>query len=161
MPDYRTILDLQSHPEGGAFAEVFRSGHVVRRVTDGGDRQALTHIYFHLTAEEVSRFHRVASDEVWSLYDGDGIALYEWQPEWNALKRTVLSKQEGRFCHVVPAGTWQAAEPVGKYALVGCSVGPGFAFEDFALIEPESVEGKAILDLKPEMQRFVYPAQKH
>ena len=44
------------------------------------------------------------------------------------------SSKDHRSIHVVPAGQWQAAVPIGDYALVGCTVGPGFEFEDFAFV---------------------------
>ena len=75
-------IDLIDHPEGGRFREVFRSA---ARVTTGAgeSRSALTHIYFELRRGEVSRFHRVRSDEVWNLYQGDGLRLITlgWQRE--------------------------------------------------------------------------------
>ncbi len=155
MKDHRELLDLQSHPEGGAFAEVFRSVRKVYRADGEAERSALTQIYFHLQHGDVSRFHRVESDEVWHLYDGEGVVLYEWKPGWDSVKRTVVSKDRARFCHVVAAGTWQAAEPLGEFVLVGCTVGPGFEFEEFSLIEPGGAEAEAILSLDEGLKRFV------
>ena len=68
-------VDLIEHPEGGRFREVFRSAATVTRA-DGDERAALTHIYFSLNGDEVSRFHKVRSDEVWNLYRGTGLYLY-------------------------------------------------------------------------------------
>lgn len=157
MGDYIDLLRLQPHPEGGAFGEVFRSGQTVEVSADGRERPAITQIYFHLRRGEVSRFHRVDSDEVWHLYDGEGVVLYEWQPGRGSVERTVVSKEEGRFCHVIPAGTWQAAEPLGEFVLVGCSVGPGFEFEDFTLIESGGPEALEILKMDASLKRFVSP----
>ncbi len=68
-------IDFTEHPEGGRFYEVFRSGRMV--YTEGNDRKsALTHIYFSLKPGEVSRFHRLTSDEVWNLYQGAGLNMY-------------------------------------------------------------------------------------
>jgi predicted cupin superfamily sugar epimerase len=76
--------DLIEHPEGGRFREVFRSK--ARVTTRRGDsRSALTHIYFSLNQGEVSRFHRVTSDEVWNLYQGTGLRLYTWADTDNRL----------------------------------------------------------------------------
>ena len=62
-------IDLKEHPEGGRFREVFRSAKTVS-TQDGITKSALTHIYFSLKPDEVSRFHKVASDEIWNLYQG-------------------------------------------------------------------------------------------
>ena len=130
-------IDFCEHPEGGRFREVFRSTATVK-TSAGQCRSALTHIYFSLKRGEVSRFHRVAADEVWNFYQGDGIRIFTWDGTHNPPSVTELSERTGEYCHVVPAGFWQAAEPIGDYVLVGCSVGPGFEFEDFEMIEPTS-----------------------
>ncbi len=126
-----TPTALCDHPEGGRFQEVWRSPNPVRSV-DGRERSALTHIYFHLAPGERSRFHRVAQDEVWNLYQGE-LRLF-LLTERGALTQVELSGPANTFCAVIPAGVWQAAEPIEGPALVGCSVAPGFDFEDFTLI---------------------------
>jgi len=133
--------DLIEHPEGGRFREVFRSRAVVTSRT-GKARSAITHIYFSLNQGEVSRFHQVSADEIWNLYKGSGIRIYTWDGTHSQPTCTELSPQANEFCHVVPAGTWQAAEPMGESVLVGCSVGPGFEFSDFQLIDPASDQAK-------------------
>lgn len=146
--------DLVAHPEGGRFQEVFRSTAQVM-ATGGRERSALTHIYFSLARGEVSRFHRVASDEVWNLYRGEGLRLHLWDGAGSAPVTVELSAARGVYCHVVPAGCWQAAEPLGNEVLVGCSVGPGFAFEDFELMNPEGAEAAAIRANWPEWMDFL------
>lgn len=141
------------HPEGGRFCEVFRS--TLRVITDDRRaRSALTHIHFSLERGEVSRFHRVASDEVWNLYRGDGVRLHLWDEETHQLSHVELSAATEEYCHVVPAGVWQAAEPIGESVLVGCSVGPGFEFQDFELIDPGSRIAERILDADGRLARF-------
>jgi predicted cupin superfamily sugar epimerase len=148
--------DLVEHPEGGRFREVFRSeGTVITQ--DGTTRSALTHIYFSLDRGEVSRFHRVASDEIWNLYQGEGIILYTWDGTDESPRCVTLSAGENRFCHVVPAGVWQAAEPLAGTVLVGCSVAPGFEFSDFTLIDPFSLEAERLAASDPGMVRFISP----
>ena len=146
-------VDLIEHPEGGRFREVFRSAHMVSR-QDGTRRSALTHIYFSLKPGEVSRFHKVASDEVWSLYRGDGIRLYTWDETHAAPECVTLSAADDCFCHVVPAGIWQAAEPVSGTVLVGCTVAPGFEFVDFKLMDRNSAAAKMLLSIAPTMARY-------
>ncbi|MFC4993317.1 cupin domain-containing protein [Rubritalea tangerina] len=125
--------NLEPHPEGGNYREVFRSIHKVD-AKNLGTRSALTHIYFLLEKPEKSCFHKVSSEEVWNLYKGEGIRLYQWDGESDEVEVIELSEAANQFCHVVPAHHWQAAEPIGDSALVGCSVAPGFEFQDFTLI---------------------------
>lgn len=138
------LLELDPHPEGGRFREVFRSGRVVRPDDLDAPRSALTTIYFLLTAGEHSRWHQVASDEVWHFYEGDPLELFWFHPAEAWCRRELLGPVgEGRSpVHTVPAGCWQAARPTGSYTLVGCSVGPGFDYADFAMLDvhPEVAE---------------------
>ena len=146
--------DFIEHPEGGRFKEVYRSGATV--TTGSGDtRTALTHIYFSLEEGEVSRFHKVKSDEVWNFYQGKGLRLYTWDGDDTPPVCTTLSAESNCFCHVVPAGQWQAAEPIGGIVLVGCSVGPGFEFADFELIDPESETAKLVKSIDPNLNKLV------
>jgi predicted cupin superfamily sugar epimerase len=145
--------NLIDHPEGGRFLEVFRSEAKVVRA-NGETRSALTHIYFSLNKGEVSRFHKVTSDEVWNLYQGEGLYLYVWNGSDTPPEKIELSASAGVFCHVVPAGYWQAAESIGEKVLVGCSVGPGFEFADFELIDPKSDIAQWINANCPELSKF-------
>jgi len=149
-------IDLIEHPEGGRFCEVFKSAKTVT-TADGETRSALTHIYFSLDPGEVSQFHRVSSDEVWNLYRGEGVTLHTWDGTRNPPVSVTLSGKSGRFCHVVPAGVWQAAEPLSETVLVGCSVAPGFEFSDFVLVGPTSAEAQMIRDKHPAFARFTTP----
>jgi len=147
-------INLAEHPEGGRFQEVFRSEATITRA-DKQTRSALTHIYFSLNQGEVSRFHKVKADEVWNLYQGTGIYLYVWDGTDAAVEKIELSAKSGAFCYVVPAGYWQAAEPIDEKILVGCSVGPGFEFEDFELIDPDSSLAKGLKAKQPDLDRFI------
>ncbi len=129
-------LKLIPHPEGGHFREVYRSPHVVVPGDGRGERSAITTIYFLLMAGETSRRHRVRSDEVWHYYEGDPLEL-RWIEADGTRHRHILGPvAEGQEpVAVVPAGCWQTARPLGAYTLVGCTVGPGFAYEDFEIAE--------------------------
>ena len=70
-------LGLVAHPEGGCFRQVYRSSTTVQPADDRGARPSLTTIYFLLVSGEVSRWHRVASDEAWHYYEGDPLELCE------------------------------------------------------------------------------------
>ena len=131
------VLGMQPHPEGGYFREIFRSAERVVPEDRRGVRSALTTIYFLLTEGTFSRWHQVASDEVWHLYEGGPLQLFELPESADNLRRHVLSPVDGEGgapVWTIPARHWQAARPVGSYALVGCTVGPGFEFADFRFL---------------------------
>ncbi|MCP4720687.1 MAG: cupin domain-containing protein [Desulfobacteraceae bacterium] len=149
-------MNLIEHPEGGRFREVFRSAEIIS-TSQGNKRSALTHIYFSLEPDERSRFHKVSSDEVWNLYKGAGLHLYTWDGTNKPPECITLSSDTNTFCHVIPAGIWQAAKPISDTILVGCSVAPGFEFSDFTLIDPESDESKLLVSIAPKLGMFTIP----
>lgn len=130
------LLDLQPHPEGGHYREVYRSPCKVSPSDARQQRAALTTIYFLLADGQHARVHRVAADEVWHHYEGGPMELLWWDADWQLVDRMLLGpvSPRNRPLAVVPAGCWQAAFPTGKYALVGCTVAPGFDFADFELL---------------------------
>jgi predicted cupin superfamily sugar epimerase len=133
------LLHLVPHPEGGYFAETYRSnesvacGHLPSRYT--GDRAFGTAIYYLLTPGSFSSIHRLASDEVFHFYLGDPVEMVLLFPDGSDevllmgpdLTTGMLPQA------VVPAGVWQGARlvPGGAYALLGTTVAPGFDFADF------------------------------
>ena len=136
-------LGLQPHPEGGWFAETYRATESVAAAAlparFGGERSLSTAIYFLLEAGQCSRLHRIRSDEVWHFYAGDPLLVVEIDPA-GALRTTRLGSDPGGGCvfqHVVPAGAWFGAALAegGRFALVGCTVAPGFDFADFVLAD--------------------------
>ena len=132
-------LRLQPHPEGGHYREIYRSTARVQRLADGADRAALTTIYYLLTSGERSRWHRVQSDEVWHFYEGAALRLKS-SPDLQEINSHILGTAGSRAVpvHVIPAGMWQSAVPLGAYVLVGCTVGPGFDFTDFEMLPDDS-----------------------
>jgi predicted cupin superfamily sugar epimerase len=150
-------LELQPHPEGGYFREVFCSPHLVQPSDSRTERAALTTIYFLLVAGQHSRWHQVRSDEVWHYYEGDPLELLWIDREKHHAHRYLLGPV-GATCrpvHVVPSGCWQAARSTGAYTLVGCSVGPGFDFADFRLISECPNEEAEICRCFPTLAVFV------
>jgi predicted cupin superfamily sugar epimerase len=137
-------LGLQRHPEGGHFAEVHRS-------------PAVTSIYFLLAAGEVSRWHRVRSEEIWHFYEGAPLELFQLTPTGADLERILLGPFDGslRPVHCVPASYWQAARPLGGYTLVGCTVAPAFHFADFALLKDSTALAEAVGRNHPAVAQFV------
>ena len=145
------LLQLQPHPEGGWFAEVFRSDASVQPKDDRGLRSALTCIYFLLEAHQFSQWHRVRSDEVWVHLEGDALKLWCWDGHsQNATFKTlgpVEAQGAQRPQQTIAAGHWQAARPAAQgvlsskgYTLVACMVAPGFDFVDFCLLGKEMPE---------------------
>ena len=132
--DIVRLLDLAPHPEGGHFRETFRD---VRR--DESGRAASTTIYFLLARGERSHWHRIDAVEVWHFYAGAPLRLEIAADEAVELTVVTLGRDLAggeRPQAIVPAGAWQAAESLGAWTLVGCTVAPGFAFERFALAPP-------------------------
>lgn len=124
-------LGLRPHPEGGWYAETWRA--------EGDGRPAGTAIYFLLQAHEQSHWHRVDAAEVWLWHAGAPLALRIAPSAEGPVTRTILGPDLAlgqRPQAVVPAHAWQAAAPLGGWALVSCVVTPGFRFEGFALAPP-------------------------
>lgn len=153
----RRELALQPHPEGGAYREVFRSAARVATPDGRGARSALTTIDFLLAEGEHSAWHRVASDEVWHLLEGGPLRLWLLPPALDRIDAVVLAAVGAGLAprHVVPAGWWQAAEPVGEYAYVGATVGPGFEFADFAFGRGHEALREALGRLQPGLERLL------
>jgi uncharacterized protein len=124
-------LGLLPHPEGGYYRETFRSPSRVR-LPDGQMRHASTAIHYLLPEGSCSTWHRVAADEIWHHYGGAPLRLYRL-----GLGAVLLGRVTPQA--VVPAGVWQAAEPDGGPVLCGCTVSPGFEFDDFELGRPEGL----------------------
>lgn len=149
-------LSLRPHPEGGWYSEVFRSRNLVTADGRRGERSALTTIYFLLVDGQRSRLHRVTSDEAWHFYEGDPLELVSCDAEFERCEHVRLGRWDGtaRPTHVVPAGHWQAAKPVGAYALVGCTVGPGFDFSDFVMLGDDPDAASRLCARFPELEEF-------
>ena len=148
MPDSHAVkdelirrLDLKPHPEGGFFSETYRSAERVIRDSDHSaaeTRSASTAIYYLLCDGAHSAWHRIKSDEVWHFYAGEPLNVHVLD-ETGALVThklgDALTHADAVFQAVVPAGLWFAAECAdpATFALVGCTVAPGFEFADFEL----------------------------
>ena len=151
-------LDLKPHPEGGYFRQTYRADLLLPKagLPDGfaGPRPASTAIYFLLTAGDFSAFHRLRSDELWHFYFGVPLLIHVIAPD-GAYSRINLgpNPEAGEtFQAVVKAGCWFASEiapqeaqsthPAQPYALVGCTVAPGFDFDDFELARREQLASR-------------------
>jgi predicted cupin superfamily sugar epimerase len=150
-------LQLQPHPEGGFFREVFRSARQVSTLDTRGARCALTSIDFLLRRGEFSAWHRVASDEVWHLLEGVPLRLWLMPPSLDAVHAVTLGEAMAGQAprHVVPAHWWQAAEATDGYAYCGATVGPGFEFADFSFLREDVPARKALEHLQPGLLRLL------
>jgi len=146
---------MRPHPEGGHYAELYRSAQRVHQVSRGVERAAVTTIYFLLASGEHSRWHRVLSDEIWHHQEGDAIELLLFDDR--GLERAHLGpvSRDTRPTVVVPGGSWQAARTTGAYTLCACTVGPGFEFADFTLAIDDPEIAAKIANTDPELARFI------
>ncbi|MEP0004620.1 MAG: cupin domain-containing protein [Balneola sp.] len=137
------LLNLQKHPEGGYFKETYRSeGVIPSEVLNNeinGDRNYCTGIYFLLTSDNFSAFHRIKQDEMWHFYEGSPLLVHMIDKEGNYSSQKIgLDFEDGQVPQfVVPKGVWFASEVMkpNSYSFVGCTVSPGFDFADFELAD--------------------------
>ncbi len=130
-----SLLGLLPHPEGGFYRETFRD------VAAGGGRGASTAIYFLLRAGERSHWHRVDAVEMWHWHAGAPLNLHVAEGERGEdMVRTIrlgsALEQGEQPQGIVPPHAWQAAESLGAWTLVGCTVAPAFEFSGFELAPP-------------------------
>ena len=134
-------LNLNKHPEGGWFTEIYRSEEIALKqaLPDGfsGERNFSTSIYYLLEGGDFSAFHRIKSDEIWHFYAGNS-AVEILSIENGKINRQYCGNSAGEnqfFQVVVHKNTGFAArlQNTKGYALVGCTVSPGFHFEDFEM----------------------------
>ncbi len=127
-------LRLAPHPEGGFFRETYRSALTV------GDRNVSTAIYFLITRGNFSALHRIASDELWHFHAGQALEIVTIDDQGTRcdLRLGIDLERRERPQHQVLAGAWFGArlvDPAASYALVSCTVAPGFDFDDFELAD--------------------------
>lgn len=153
MTTAQTCIDhlaLLPHPEGGYYRETYRSATTMAVPGSAPDtpaqRNVCTGIYFLLEAGNFSAFHQIQSDEMWHFYAGQALEVLELD-EAGMLTRTRLGPDllNGDLPqHVVPARRWFASRvvPGGAFALVGCTVAPGFDFADIALAQRHTLSAR-------------------
>ncbi len=151
-------LNLKPHPEGGYFRETYRSDHYINEdsLTSKykGKRNYSTCIYFLLTSDTFSAFHRIQQDEIWHFYSGSPIRLHMIS-EIGTHSECMIGNDftNGQVPQlVVPGGYWFGAEVINSndYSLVGCTVSPGFDFADFEL--PTRQE---LISLFPKSEKII------
>lgn len=151
-------LKLRPHPEGGYYRETYRSDLLLNKNAlpnnFEGNRHCATCIYFLLTSDMFSSFHRIQQDEIWHFYAGQPIKLHmiDRLGEYQCVNIGLNLQKNILPQFVVTAGTWFAAEIEGNegYALAGCTVAPGFDFKDFEL-----GDRKKLCDLYPQHKEMI------
>lgn len=153
-----TQYQLKAHPEGGYYAETYRSSDVIPAscLPEGftGTRNICTAIFYLLKENDFSALHRIRQDEIWHFYFGGPLRLVMVSPEgWFSevlLGQNVAAGESVQ--HMVPAGYWFGARPVAgaAFSFVGCTVAPGFDFEDFELGKRET-----LLKLFPQHEEII------
>lgn len=142
--DAKEIIDffgLKFHPEGGYFKEIYRSSGIIPKVHlpdfIKGDRNYCTSIYFLLTSDKFSAFHKINQDETWHFYSGTTLKIHMISPKGEySFVFIGTNYSEGEIPQfTVPAHYFFAAEVIEKdsFSFVGCTVSPGFDFRDFTL----------------------------
>jgi uncharacterized protein len=127
-------LGLKKHPEGGYFKQTYTADTIVNVAGYVGPRHISTAIYYLLSDDQFSAFHRVRSDELWHHYGGGSLTLYAMNS--GRLSQIKMGKSKGQTPQVaVRANTWFAASLNNKksYCLLGCTVSPGFDHRDWEL----------------------------
>lgn len=139
-------LGLEPHPEGGRYRRAYTSATSLAYAT--ARRPITTAIHYLLCSGEISRWHRIDADEIWQHHEGDALELMLFDAATSKLERHRLGRSDAATATQplvgVPAGIWQAACPLGDYALVGCSVAPGFDFAGFALLDADPAALQAL-----------------
>jgi len=149
MPDSAQFwiqhLDLTQHPEGGYYREIYRSGEFIKKKGLPGRyssfRPFSTSIYYLLKSNQFSALHRLKSDEIWHFYNGSPLNLYIIISNGKLLTVRLGQNPANKelFQFIIPKGSWFAATPATKnsFSLLGCTVSPGFDFDDFELGKQE------------------------
>ncbi len=142
-PELVNKFNLLPHPEGGWYRETYRSNETIAQQhlpeRFNGSKVFSTAIYFLLDAGNFSAFHRIKSDECWHFYAGGALEIYVLQPNGDMVITQLGSNIANgeMFQYVVPANCWFASRPApgSSFCFVGCTVAPGFDFDDFEMAD--------------------------
>lgn len=152
-------LGLSPHQEGGYYKETYKSQEIISQKAlpeaYKSDHSFFTSIYYLLTQETSSKFHKIVQDETWYFHEGASLKLHMLNPD-GSYKMMILGSNLAlgeSFQYTVKGGSWFAAETEGEYSLVGCNVAPGFEFEDFQFANKEALLTKYI-DQQDIIEKF-------
>ena len=144
---YISKLGLEPHPEGGYFKRTFESQEQITdqelTVDFEGKRMLYTSIYFLLTSNDVSHFHRLQSDELWYYHAGSPLSVHMIDENGEYTEHKLgLDLENGEVPQVlVPKNTifGSSVKDRETFSLVGCMVSPGFEYQDFELFTQEEL----------------------
>lgn len=147
-PDDLKIIEQhfpwETHPEGGLYYESYRSESTSEFPSHGGKRSVSTAIHFLLRQNDFSGFHKIKSDEMWHFYGGGPLEVWEIDVTGLLVKTILGSRLTQGECaqYVVKANRWFASRPCSDsvYSWVGCTVAPGFEYQDFELAKSQELE---------------------
>jgi len=135
-------LSLIPHPEGGYYSENYRSGNEYIDLKYSGPRNLATSIYYMLDSNQVSKLHRLKSDEIWYFHYGSPLRVHVFNTNSYDFFTLGTNFRENQLLQlVIPAGAIFGAEVLeqNSFTILGCMVSPGFHFNDFELIRVESI----------------------
>lgn len=149
IEELKTSLRLQPHVEGGHYHRF----HPPKGEDGARERHAMSAIHYLLEAGQSSSWHRVDAEEAWHFVEGAPLELLIYHAATHRLDRCTLGPLRDcmQSVAVVPAGAWQAARPLGAYALATCVVAPGFEYEGFELLGREDPLAGHLAGLVPEI----------
>ncbi|WP_426270684.1 cupin domain-containing protein [Dyella kyungheensis] len=149
IEELKTSLQLQPHVEGGHY----RRFHPSKGMDNGGVRQAMSAIHYLLEAGQCSSWHRVDAEEAWHFVEGEPLELLIYDADHKSLRRHCLGPLAADVdaMVIVPARAWQAARPLGRYALVTCMVAPAFTYDGFEMLEEDAPLARHLAGLAPEI----------
>jgi len=164
LTDYRTVnywvkkLNLKPHPESGYYSEIYRSEEKISKnylpERYSGGRCFGTSIYYLIVAGKASKFHRIKSDEIWHFYDGQVIEIHiiDENGSYKKIKLGRNPENNEQFQAVIERNSWFGAIVVNDkdYSLIGCTVAPGFDFDDFELADRNK-----LLERYPEKREII------
>ena len=142
MQDMNAVIEslqLKPHPEGGFYREMHRASSLVKEA-NGSSKNAYSSIYYLLSGNDFSAWHRIQSDETWFFHLGCDIAIHYFDDQ-AMLKTVQIGLDSMQFQVTIPAGTWFAAKPVraDAFCLVSCVVGPAFTFTEFEMGQQQAL----------------------
>jgi predicted cupin superfamily sugar epimerase len=139
-------FSLQPHPEGGFYARQFESQIKMQHPAKANAiRPLYTSIYFLMTSTHHSSWHRLSTDEMWHFYEGDPVHIHLLHSSGAyQVKKLCAHGTDICFQWVVPAGVWFAVSSEGSlgYSFTGCSLAPGFDFDDFELADASDLQSQ-------------------
>jgi uncharacterized protein len=136
--EVKKLLNLEPHPrEGGWFRRTWQSSEILSTLPARypSPRRTSTAIFYLLEPNTFSEMHLLQSDEIFHFYLGDPVQMLQLHPDGHGetlfIGPDLLAGHRPQI--VVPRGVWQGTRlvPGGSWALLGCTVSPGFEYEDY------------------------------